>query len=858
MKIMNIRLILTVIAFLLLFSSIFAVDPPGLINYQGILRDSSDKPLNASYDMTFTFFSASSGGDEILIDQHLDVGTGAVTVTDGLFNAWLGGGNIFDGSGPGTYTTLPKVFSDYTDVYLEIEIYNADTTLWEVLNPRIRIISAAYALNADTLDGKNSIYFLDTSSTAQTKSGKAIFNASTGNYGVEGYGPTAGGYFKDSTQSGYAYIGYGDYGIDARGNAAGGYFKDLDNSGYAYVGYVNYGIRGYGTYGGGYFSDSDDSGYAFAGTGNVGIRGYGTYGGGYFSDSDDSGYAYVGYANYGIDARGNAAGGYFKDENNSGYAYVGYANDGIQAYGNNSGGYFNDLDSSGYAWVGSGDNGISAHGNSMGGYFSDLNSSGYAYVGYWDYGISAYGNLRGGYFSDLDHSGLAYVGYGDRGIWGKGTFAGATFSHPDNTTFWADVSTSTSKILGTGSVSFVQNHPYDKSKVITYAAPEGDEVAVYTRGTGRLINGETLVKLGESFSWVANPDIGLTAHITPRGEQGDLWVDTLTTSEMTVRGPEGSNAVFDYIVFGLRIGFEELAVVQEKDREAFLPASEAVQEPYAQNPDLRAFNAFERFKRMHQVIGETGEIDLTRSLALVNSIDENKQVILAKAREQMEMEKKQLDQRPEENQEPMPESLEGTQQPHPGSPEPIERAEKTIAGTIPMDEEGNIHAKSFRSVSPDLTGNVPVSEQAEVGDILVIDPMNPGMMRLCDTAVDQGVVGIVAGEPGVVLGGSSMDQIDKLEVDQEKDLQMDEGEETSEELIVEFQQTHAPIALSGIVQCKVDAGYGAIQAGDLLTTSQTIGHAMRSDDHAAGTIIGKALEPLDAGTGLIKVLVMMR
>ena len=66
------------------------------------------------------------------------------------------------------------------------------------------------------------------------------------------------------------------------------------------------------------------------------------------------------------------------------------------------------------------------------------------------------------------------------------------------------------------------------------------------------------------------------------------------------------------------------------------------------------------------------------------------------------------------------------------------------------------------------------------------------------------------------------------------------------------------VALSGTVFCKVDAGYGAIRPGDLLTASPTEGHAMRSRDAAPGTILGKALEPLDSGTGRIRMLVMLR
>ncbi len=69
-----------------------------------------------------------------------------------------------------------------------------------------------------------------------------------------------------------------------------------------------------------------------------------------------------------------------------------------------------------------------------------------------------------------------------------------------------------------------------------------------------------------------------------------------------------------------------------------------------------------------------------------------------------------------------------------------------------------------------------------------------------------------------------------------------------------------PLALAGRVRCKVDANYGAIQVGNLLTTSPTPGHAMRVSDpsRAVGAIIGKALEPWDKGTGTILVLVMLR
>ena len=116
--------------------------PPDSINYQGVLRNSSGAPLDGTYGMVFRFFSAATGGDEVLIDTH-----GAVTVSGGLFNVALGSGVSTDGSGPGTYTTLARVLADYADAHLEVEVGG------ETLSPRIRVVSAGYALNARYVRG---------------------------------------------------------------------------------------------------------------------------------------------------------------------------------------------------------------------------------------------------------------------------------------------------------------------------------------------------------------------------------------------------------------------------------------------------------------------------------------------------------------------------------------------------------------------------------------------------------------------------------------------------------------------------------------------------------------------------------
>ena len=69
-----------------------------------------------------------------------------------------------------------------------------------------------------------------------------------------------------------------------------------------------------------------------------------------------------------------------------------------------------------------------------------------------------------------------------------------------------------------------------------------------------------------------------------------------------------------------------------------------------------------------------------------------------------------------------------------------------------------------------------------------------------------------------------------------------------------------PVALTGRVFCWADATYGAIEPGDLLTTSDTIGHAMKvlSYDDARGAVIGKAMTSLQDGRGLVLVLVSLQ
>jgi hypothetical protein len=425
--------------------------------------------------------------------------------------------------------------------------------------------------------------------------GEATATAGESAYGVHGVSTSNAGVRGENSDSGnYGLLGNSQYGVQGRGNSAGGYFEDASGSSYAYVGSGTVGVVSYGELAGGWFVDTNGSGYALVGVDETGVEAKGSEAGGHFEDTDHSGYAYVARWNHGIEAGGSNAGGYFEDSDNSGYAYVGWWDIGIDARGNALGGYFEDSDSSGFAYVGYGDRGIEAFGDYGGGYFEDTDQSGYAYVGVGDQGIRAYGDTAGGYFYDEDGSGWAYVGY------------------------------DTCKIYGNGAVSFVQNHPVNPGEVVVYAAPEGDEVATYTRGTARLQNGVAHVQLGETFKWVTNPDVGLTAHLTLRGDCPGIFVKSLSTAEMVVQEVDGgtSDVAFDYLVYGLRIGFEEIAVVQEKTVEAYIPAMADHRALYERRPELREYNALERFKRMRAAVGDTEPLDLSTSQALHDAIVE--------------------------------------------------------------------------------------------------------------------------------------------------------------------------------------------------------------------------------------------
>lgn len=118
------------------------------------------------------------------------------------------------------------------------------------------------------------------------------------------------------------------------------------------------------------------------------------------------------------------------------------------------------------------------------------------------------------------------------------------------------------------------------------------------------------------------------------------------------------------------------------------------------------------------------------------------------------------------------------------------------------------------------------------GEVLIISSGEGASAEHCISAYSPTVIGVYTAAPGY-LGGQTV--TGKAESD-----------------------SRIPVAIMGIVSVKVSAENGPIQPGDLLVTSSTPGYAMRGDNPPPGTILGKALAPLESGTGIILVLLMLQ
>ena len=122
----------------------------------------------------------------------------------------------------------------------------------------------------------------------------------------------------------------------------------------------------------------------------------------------------------------------------------------------------------------------------------------------------------------------------------------------------------------------------------------------------------------------------------------------------------------------------------------------------------------------------------------------------------------------------------------------------------------------------------------EPGDLLVIERGAGRRLALSRTAYSTLVAGIYSTKPGMLATPHHIDD-DRV-------------------------KSEVPLAIVGIVPCKVTAENGPIREGDLLVASSRPGYAMRGTDRRRmlGAVVGKALAPLAKGTGVIEVLVTLQ
>jgi hypothetical protein len=142
-------------------------------------------------------------------------------------------------------------------------------------------------------------------------------------------------------------------------------------------------------------------------------------------------------------------------------------------------------------------------------------------------------------------------------------------------------------------------------------------------------------------------------------------------------------------------------------------------------------------------------------------------------------------------------------------------------------------AKDIYLVGADCAEQFEVSScgPVEPGTLMVIDAN--GGLEESGSSYDRKVAGVVAGagsyRPGIILDSSRTGN-------------------------------RATISLMGKAYCKVDADYAPVEIGDLLTSSSTPGCAMKALDaeRAFGAVIGKALQPLASGRGIIPILLALQ
>lgn len=178
---------------------------------------------------------------------------------------------------------------------------------------------------------------------------------------------------------------------------------------------------------------------------------------------------------------------------------------------------------------------------------------------------------------------------------------------------------------------------------------------------------------------------------------------------------------------------------------------------------------------------------------------------------------------------------------NPGVGEGVGIGTLTPTPTAKLDVNGNVNVTGNITATGNIAAKYQdVAEWVEAahlmpaGTVVILNPQKSNQVMASAQAYDTKVAGVVSAQPGIALGEGGAGKV--------------------------------LVATTGRVKVKVDATGAPIHIGDLLVTSDKEGLAMKSEPiligrrqiHAPGTLIGKALEPLEKGTGEILVLLSLQ
>ncbi len=213
-------------------------------------------------------------------------------------------------------------------------------------------------------------------------------------------------------------------------------------------------------------------------------------------------------------------------------------------------------------------------------------------------------------------------------------------------------------------------------------------------------------------------------------------------------------------------------------------------------------------------------------------------------------------------------------------------------------QTGNVYAgqyfcglpsNCYMTGSADVAERIEVSEPVEPGDVVEVDPQNPRQYRKAKEPYSPRAAGVISARPGFTLANQPEESRAemyplgllsvRLRLGAFSSLSHVRGRAYLSALMdgrqmgrsgarglaalaerLEQLRGRPLLALMGRVKVKATVENGPIQVGDLLVSSSKPGYAMRCSEPSLCVIgvIGKALEPLREGEGLIEVLVMSR